>query len=111
MTTDHKDAVERLERFADYLGRNSTAVSGDGYRFSHTDLRTVLALARQATERVSDDAVVEQAAIYAWEAAPSHMVGCFRLWNEVPEKEKAEWRAIAIATLQSRVKSEGVGNG
>ena len=44
-------------------------------------------------------AIVEQAAIYAWEAAPSRMVGCFRLWKEIPQNEKDDWRKIAEAAL------------
>jgi hypothetical protein len=74
--------------------------------YDEGDLMRAIYLAMHSLSASGD--VVEQAAIYAWEEAPSRMVGCFRLWNEIPEPEKDDWRKIARAALTASGNSGAV---
>ena len=48
------------------------------------------------------DTLVERVAQSLWHAAPSNLAGCFRMWNEASDQDKAAFRLMAQSALKAQ---------
>lgn len=48
------------------------------------------------------DTLVERVAQSLWHSAPSNLAGCFRMWNEASDQDKAAFHLMAQAAIKAQ---------